>query len=171
MQKRAKTDPSDRPAMCLRLKQIRELTGFKGWQMAEILGVVGGQPTYKTYETRTRPTREIVGMVERRLGVPAKALLDNGGVSDEEFNEYLQELRARMPKVLAIFNQIHTLASQGKGVGTTSDNPAEGEMGQDTTEAIFRLIRMMGDQIERNSKAIQDLTDEIKKPGFRKGRN
>lgn len=169
MKKRGKTDPSARPAMCVRMRQIRDVTGFTGKQMAAVLKVEGGQPTYKTYEIRTRPTREVMGMVERRLGVPAKALLDTGGVTDEEFNAFLDDLRARMPKIRQIFNEISTERFYIPSDGDDPRIPVEGELGQETAEVLFKMLRQLNAKIDQNTQAIHELM-EGKKPGFPKGR-
>lgn len=167
MGKRTKKDPVERPKMCLRLAAIRGVLDFKGWQMAKILKVTG-QGTYGKYETRTRPTREVVGQVNRRFGVPANALLDTGDVSDEEFDRILEDLKARKPRIHQIFNALMTDSANTPGAEKASSTNDKGEVivGQETLDKILHILERIAAKIDEPAKPTQEPS---KKKGFPTG--
>lgn len=149
--------------------------GLSQTKMAACLGMAQG--TYKQYETRTRPIRELVAQIATRLHIPALAYLDDQAVSDAAFGDMLNELGQNKTRIRRFVNDKVTIPSDDNPVIASviraEEAAEEGKLGSETLDHILKCLRLMDDKIERNTSAIADIRETVKpgKPGFTKGRN
>lgn len=166
MNGKAKDGP---PQACIRLKQLREALGLKQREMGKLLGDVP-QGRYKQYETRTRPTREVVAAVEKQFGLPPAAFLSDETISESDFNHLIENLRdgveRKRTKLISSSQSVRHTDIRGDVV---SREVAEGVMGQNSLDFILGTLAEIKADIAKNRQAIADL-QASNKPGFRKGR-
>jgi transcriptional regulator with XRE-family HTH domain len=165
MAKQPKDGP---PQACTRLKRLRETLGLKQREMGKLLGDVP-QGRYKQYETRTRPTREIVAAVEQQFGLPPAVFLSDESIPESDFNQMLVDLRDGTVRKATDLVQFSHMDRHTDIRGDVGSHKAEGQVGQGSLDFILTTLAEIKADIARNKQAIAAL-QEAPKAGFRKGR-
>jgi transcriptional regulator with XRE-family HTH domain len=166
MAKQPKDGP---PQACARLKRLRETLGLKQREMGKLLGDVP-QGRYKQYETRTRPTREIVAAVEKQFGLPPAAFLSDESIQESDFNHLIEKLRDGTVREMTKLIQSSHIDRHTDISGDRGSREAEGQVGQGSIDFILTTLAEIKADIAKNRQAIANLEEARNKPGFRKGR-
>jgi transcriptional regulator with XRE-family HTH domain len=171
MGKRTKNTAKERPKECVRLAQARRALKLTQVEMAAALKIPGvDQGRYKTYETRTLPTREVLAAVEKHLGLPARAFLPENTISDAEFNQIISEVVGKSAKKPPSVKEVLPNVRFNTDPAAEGRDVTEVAVGQNTLEMITGAINELKQTVAENRKAILEL-QELAKRGFRKGRH